>query len=279
MADLTIVEKTNLEKLFGMESGYVLDFTDRTFREFIAESVGQDIFDKKYHQASGSKANRLRAFWRVEPNHVVGKLLQDLIDYMGHFPQARPRVDSFDSLLSECSRTVERLRQGAPVLDVLDNGADFGEQAFEALERSLRQAVNNNEPESALDRLHTYVVKYMRCICERHGIETSRDKPLHSLVGEYLKALKRKERIESEMTERILKSSISLMEAFNHVRNEQTFAHDNPILNYNESLLIFNNVVSTIRFIQALEREPRIEEPPVEEEAPSASDDSFDWPF
>jgi hypothetical protein len=51
------------------------------------------------------------------------------------------------------------------------------------------------------------------------------------------------------MTERILKSSISILEAFNDVRNNQSIAHDNPILNYNESVLIFNHVSSAIKFI------------------------------
>jgi hypothetical protein len=55
------------------------------------------------------------------------------------------------------------------------------------------------------------------------------------------------------MTERILKSSISLLEAFNHVRNEQSLAHDNPLLNYEEALLIFNNIVNAIRFLRDLE--------------------------
>ena len=55
------------------------------------------------------------------------------------------------------------------------------------------------------------------------------------------------------MTERILKSSISTMEAFNRVRNEHSYAHDNPVLNYEESLSIFNHVAGAIRFIGALE--------------------------
>jgi len=89
---------------------------------------------------------------------------------------------------------------------------------------------------------------------DKRGIATDRDKPLHSLVGEYIKRLKEAGDIESEMTERILKSSISILEAFNRVRNEQSFAHDNPILNYDESLLIFNHVTSAIKFIERLER-------------------------
>ena len=55
------------------------------------------------------------------------------------------------------------------------------------------------------------------------------------------------------MTERILKSSIAIFEAFNDVRNNQSFAHDNKILNYDESLLIANNLFVTIKFIEAVE--------------------------
>jgi hypothetical protein len=35
MADLTFLEKQRFEKLFGMGSGYVLRFSDKTFREFV----------------------------------------------------------------------------------------------------------------------------------------------------------------------------------------------------------------------------------------------------
>src|SRR5438094_10535489 len=81
MANLTFLEKNRFEKLFGMGSGYVLNFTDRTFHECVADSTGLDISDQKYARASGSKANRLRAFWSKEQNHLVGKLLHDLLDY------------------------------------------------------------------------------------------------------------------------------------------------------------------------------------------------------
>ena len=72
MSDLTSMEKLKLEKLLDMRSGYVLDFSNRTFQEFILDNSGLDIYDTKYEHASGSKANRLRAFWRKESNYVVG---------------------------------------------------------------------------------------------------------------------------------------------------------------------------------------------------------------
>ena len=55
------------------------------------------------------------------------------------------------------------------------------------------------------------------------------------------------------MAEKILKFSINIIDAFNDVRNNKSFAHDNPILNYHESILIFNNISNTIKFIETIE--------------------------
>jgi hypothetical protein len=88
---------------------------------------------------------------------------------------------------------------------------------------------------------------FVRSLCEKHGIVVDKDKPLHSAFGEYVKKLKELNLIESPMTERILKSSISVLDYFNAVRNNRSLAHDNPVLNRNESLLILNHVTSIIR--------------------------------
>ena len=250
MSDLSIVEKRSLERLFGMASGYVLDFSNRTFDEFVFDSTGKSIYDSKYDNGSGSKANRLRAFWSSEPNYVVGKLLDDLLVYAEEQGVNGERAQ----LLETCRRTSKRLLQDQPVPEIEAITPNTAERDFATLAKSVREAIEKNEPESGLDRLHTFVVKYMRVLCERRGISTEREKPLHSLVGEYVKHLKEKGDIESEMTERILKSSISTLEAFNWVRNDQSFAHDNRVLNYDESLLIFNHVTSAIRFTEAIER-------------------------
>jgi hypothetical protein len=59
MSDLTNLEKRKLEKLLGMASGYVLNFSNKTFSEFVMDCTGLNIFDPRYEYASGSKANRL----------------------------------------------------------------------------------------------------------------------------------------------------------------------------------------------------------------------------
>lgn len=266
MSDLTFLERNKLEKLFQMGGGYVLGFTNRTFEEFVADSVGRNIYDPKYDQASGSKAHRLRAFWTQEPNHVAGKLVTDLLVYL---------VETFAEpgdagLIEECKRIAARLLEGRPVDAIEAIAPEGSERSFEILSRAVRDSIERNEPDAGLDRLHTFVTKLVRKFASARGIAVDKDKPLHSIFGEYVKALRSAGLIETDMTERILKSSISTMEAFSYVRNNQSLAHDNPTLSYDESLFIFNHVCSAVRFIRALEQRERVIAAPTE---PAYNDD------
>jgi len=64
-----------LEDIFGMASGYVLDFSNSTFAAFVQTSVGFD----PYTRHEGSKAVILRQIWREESPDVVAKLNTDLL--------------------------------------------------------------------------------------------------------------------------------------------------------------------------------------------------------
>jgi len=82
MSSLVTNEKQVLEKLFQMGSGYVLNFSDRTFGEFFKDDVSIDIYDAKYNYASGSKANRMRGLWQVADDVAVGKSIGKLLAYI-----------------------------------------------------------------------------------------------------------------------------------------------------------------------------------------------------
>ncbi len=82
MAKLTTVEKQVLETLFQMGGGYVLDFSDRTIDEFFKNDLKLTGFRKKFHYASGSKANCMRRFWIKADDKVVGKSIRKLVDYI-----------------------------------------------------------------------------------------------------------------------------------------------------------------------------------------------------
>jgi len=82
MANLATNDKQVLEKLFQMSSGYVLNFSDKTFGQFFRDDVRVDIFSPKYNHASGSKANRMRGFWQVADDSLVGLSIEKLIAYV-----------------------------------------------------------------------------------------------------------------------------------------------------------------------------------------------------
>ena len=80
MAIIKESDKRILESLFGMQGGYVLDFSNPTFQSFFWNNFKININDQKYSTYGDSKAKRLRAFWDTENNIVVGKVILELIE-------------------------------------------------------------------------------------------------------------------------------------------------------------------------------------------------------
>jgi hypothetical protein len=254
MADLNYIQKSNFENFFGMKSGYVLDFSDRTFQEFVGDATGKDILDNKYNFQSGSKANRLRAFIKEESNYDVGVLLEKLVEYamVKYKPGDTVDNDTFD-LYESCLKIAKGLKQGGIVEHIDALQPNNNEKDFKLLAKSIRDSIDKNEPEVALDRLHTFSVKFIRELCDFHEIKFEKSESLNAVFGKYIKYLTDNKLIDSIMSEKILKYSINVIEAFNDIRNNKSLAHDNPILNYEESILIFNNLTNSIKFIQSIE--------------------------
>jgi hypothetical protein len=134
MSNLKMVERQCFEELFGMASGYVLDFTNQTFSEFFRESVHVDIYAEKYAVNGDSKAKRLRAFISLEPDARVGKALSDLLEYW-RYKTAQPGSHD-DQLALQATRVIERLL-GKPI-QPKESGdeflkKDFGPLTFEKI--------------------------------------------------------------------------------------------------------------------------------------------------
>ncbi|KSU49006.1 MULTISPECIES: hypothetical protein [unclassified Gordonia (in: high G+C Gram-positive bacteria)] len=113
MADIDPKIKPILEHLFGMQTGYVLDFSNRSFSEFVDESVGSDVDNRTID--AGSKANRLRAIWQQEDNHVVAKLNIDLLDHLEtkRLLANKPLTSSEEELVAKCRESMQSLAGGS----------------------------------------------------------------------------------------------------------------------------------------------------------------------
>lgn len=259
MADLRVEEKAKLQRYLEMGQGYVCDFTNATFQAFFAEHIEVDIYSTKYSQKySGSKAGRLREFWEQESNEMVARLLNDLIDYWQEQMFARHFGEPIDrTLFEQCKNIAKRLASVAGTPDISALRPNIRDESFDLVARSVAECVEKGEYERGLDHLHTFVVKYFRTLSGRYGISYTKDTALNSLVSGYVRILRERNLIESRMALEILSGSIKILGEFDHVRNNHSLAHDNKVLNRPESLLIFSNVSSTIRFIEALEKAVR----------------------
>lgn len=255
MADITKVENLKLEKIFDMQGGYVLDFSNRTLNDFVLESINVELYSDKYSDRGESKANRIRTIWQKEHNYKVGTLIFKLLEYwkdkkiLSYKGISEPE----QNLYEECVKIANKLIQDIIVEEIevfRDNQTD---KDFSLLAKSIRESIEKNEPEVALDRLHTYVMKFIRKLCDTHLIGYNKEESLNAIFGKYVKFITSSGKIESQMTEKILKYSINVLESFNDIRNNKSLAHDNKILNYTESLLIFNNVTNSIKFIETIE--------------------------
>lgn len=78
MADLDNATKRKLESIFDMGSGYVLDFSNARFADFVKTAIGIDPYEK---YPPGSKAVLLRAIWHQEPLPIVAKLNLELLEH------------------------------------------------------------------------------------------------------------------------------------------------------------------------------------------------------
>jgi hypothetical protein len=81
MATIRPIDMRLIEDAFGMASGYVLDFTNRSFAQFFQAELNVDIYHARYAIMGTSKANRLRVFLEVAPDMLAGKALRALWEY------------------------------------------------------------------------------------------------------------------------------------------------------------------------------------------------------
>ncbi|MEO1850042.1 MAG: hypothetical protein ABGX70_05985 [Psychrobacter sp.] len=121
MSSLNDVEKRYFEKLLGMQSGYVLDYSDPTFGEFFNRHK-INIHGPKYQTYGTSKAKKMRAFWEQEPDALVGKVMGEMLDAYEAGCDLNNR-DSETSILEKARGIVARL-SGVPVPSKPDQTVD-----------------------------------------------------------------------------------------------------------------------------------------------------------
>jgi hypothetical protein len=248
-------EREKFEQALNMGEGYVLDFSDRTFNDFFYETLGIDpeTEGRLFNGRGTSKAKRLRSFLEHAPASKVAKLLRELWDYRASIA-SRAKTPAEQALETSYFITVGRFEGISQDIDSSAIESFEPGETLEELVASIRRDLDARKPHAALDRLHTYCMKRFASLVRKHGGgECGHDDPLHSRVGRYVKLLGAQRNL-TQMSERIIKSSISVFEAMNDIRNNKSLAHDNPdLIAPDEARFIFDSVTAILRYIKSID--------------------------
>lgn len=259
MSNLTFKERRLISEVLEFNNGYIFkylgqyeEYTKTTTRDIIFGACGIDIFrDVNYQGLSQQKC--LERIWEVESNHVAGNVLSDFLEfYIEHYPPG---------LLEEGEKI--RYVRCREVADRLLSSADIHlpfpvSEQLSILQSDINRALSAGNPELCLDRLHTFTSEYLRLICEAHRIPTVNEKgehyPLNSIVGGLQKYYRTNNLVQSEFSLIALRNSIDLFSKYNGVRNDQSFAHPNAVLNKAEAAYVVQIVSSTLTLIEQIEK-------------------------
>lgn len=235
-----------------MEGGYVLDFRNASFAEFFRLDFSIEIYDEQYDGHGDSKANRLRGFFQVAPDHIVGKVLHSMINICEGGLHAE--------LIGPARLIADRLVQSSPVENLEELSLDFSDALLARYAESIRRSITGGSFSEAIDRMHSYMVLYLRGVCSARGIEFEKAEALHSVGGKYVKHLMQTGELETEMSITIFKSNLSILDRFSPVRNEGSMAHPNETIGEAEAEYILSSVLALLRFIRSVERKRTIKE-------------------
>lgn len=129
-ADMQIVER-----VLNMSTGYVLDFSDRKFDQFIAHEIGIDATAPRYSVDGGSKAKRFRRVLHSLPAGQQGKLLRALL----HYRDSSARQGGVDLLDPEWRQSYAQIIHKLEKR-VLDADANYAASAWTG-RRTIREQV------------------------------------------------------------------------------------------------------------------------------------------
>lgn len=191
MSSLTATEKSKLENLFDMSGGYVWNFSDATFGTFIADVANVDIHDQKYQTQGSSKAKKMREFWRVEPDFIVGKVVLALVEHVEkNLPETANAYAEKKLLFAPCKGIATRLLAEGPSLDPLKLQADVLNANHLKEQIRRMEAAVEGDPSLAIGTAKELIETCCKTILAERGKPVTGTPDVSTLTKETLKELK-----------------------------------------------------------------------------------------
>lgn len=209
-----------VEEVFGMDSGYVLDFSNRTFAGFFAD-LAIDI-DQEF--AEGSKASRLRAFCRGADVSRVAQTLEALLEHRG----VRDGDEASTNLV-KVKNLIARLRKAQVAMLPVTRAVDLLSLAYvHELETKIDQRLTAADLEGAITVARTML----------EAVLVELEKRLAGAPGDYkgdlpkqFKAVAKQLRIDDERADlddnfkQVARGLVQVVNGLAPIRNKMSDGH------------------------------------------------------
>ena len=232
MAKFELKIKNRMDKLFIVD-GYVLDFSNNSFQNFVLESVDEDIYDEKYSEFGDSKGNRLRGFWK---NASIDKIIQlslDLLDYWENITNEGDGSDlkSYEICKSYFEKLITKKNDFVGVSFENRLNEDILSHKFikEQIDKSHKK-IKDDDYSGAITNSRALIEQVLKELSNKLDMKIDAKGNLPKLYKEVSKKLNFEIKENSlESVKKIVSGLITIIDGISTLRNEASDAHGREI--------------------------------------------------
>lgn len=158
-------QTAKFEKLFGMNGGYVLNFSDSSFASFFGQVADIDIHADEYCQYGSSKAKKLRCFWNKAEGALLGRVLEEMVE----LASAIPNYSEDKLLIEECREIAKRLQDSSVNLGHLKKSVEPFNSAYITKQIHRMEQSVENDPDLAIGTAKELIETCCKSILAERG--------------------------------------------------------------------------------------------------------------
>ncbi len=266
MTKLSINERELLYKFFDISGGYVLlplyraTCKNKTWtQKIIFEATNIDIYeDSEYRPLSQQKA--IEKIIDTQSSVEISKMFRGFYDYVMFNKEEYRKVYnccvlSFDELADKVDKLITKLKSMPTTTATLPK---LDADGLRSLENDLKQKLANQEFDLAIDRLHTYALYYFEKLCKENNLTPNKDPKNHIMFDDMVTQLQKKfenNDLLNNFDKETIKNSKIMLQKYNEIRNNQSYAHPNKIIENAKAKYVVENIISLMNYLGELSNE------------------------
>lgn len=258
MSILNFVDQQKIFKLFDIHDGMLFfcwtkngKHSHNKTRSLILDACNIDIENNPSYNCL-SDQECIEKILCEGDSLVITNLLNMLIEYFDFLMEPSFWCQETSNEFYEVKQIVNKIYQ-----DACDSLPSIDEYDMTLVKKDIEHNMRTGNPELVIDRLHTYATAYVRKICLLHSIEiinnNNRYYPLDTLICSLMQYYGKENYYDNEFSEVAVKCSISVFNKFNLLRNNNSAAHSNNLLNKEDAEFAVKIILNILEYIDKIE--------------------------